>query len=371
MHLGSLGANFDIYRREEFWHDARLASDAGVFLARYVELMPDLSTHGRHFPPGNALLLARWSSVFGPSAFAAGVLVLLCASAALPIVYLALRELVAERAARQGALLVALAPSFLDFACTAMDAVFLLVAAVAWWLGLRAFGPRGRAKGAVAAGLALFAAAFFSFSALPLALALAVYAVLARRAASWRPLAIAGATFAAGALVLWSASGFALWDCFLAAHEHAQGFMARVRGEHPRTEGWRIVGGNAVAFAIGAGVPLVAACATRLARGLREHALPRDAWMRAALPRDAWMRAAPPRDAWTRAVAIALVPMGALYWLETERVWLFALPWIAAVALADDDARAGAGFDDATVRWLAALALVQSFAMEALLFTLW
>ncbi len=341
MRCESLGANFDVYRGEEFLHDARAVGDASAFLAGYVERMPGLSTHGRHFPPGHALLLHAWGAWFGAGTFPAGVLVWLCAAAALPIVLLGLRELLEERAARQATLLVAIAPAFLDFACTAMDAVFLLVASIAWWLGLRAFGPHGRARDAAFAGLALLAASFFSFSALPLGLALTAYGVLGRRSASGLPLAVAGAAFFAGALALRAGTGFALWDCFLAAHEHAQAFMERVRAEHPRTELWRIVPGNAVAFAVGAGVALIAASGARLAR------------------------AGLPRDAWTRAALAALLVMCALYRLETERIWLFAVPWLAAIALARGP------LEDEDLRRLVAVAALQAFLLEVALFTLW
>lgn len=341
MPASSLGMNFNLYRDEEFWHDAQRIQDASAYLAHYVELMPRFSTHGKHFPPGHALLLHGVITTFGRSELAAGLVVLACALAALPLCWLALRELVRERAARQGALLVALAPAFLDFSCTAMDAVFLLVASLALWLGLRAFGPRGRTRDALLAGVALFAATFFSFSTLPLGFALAAYAFFARRGAAWRPLAQTGATYATCALALWLSTEFALWSSFFAGHEHAQAFMDRVRASKPHTERWRIVLGNPVAFALGAGIPLVAACAVRIAR----ERLPRDAWSRAAL--------------------VALALMSALHYLETERIWMYALPWIAALALAEGP------LEDRSLRRLAALSLAQAFVMEALLFTLW
>jgi hypothetical protein len=150
-----LGAQFTFYAREEFWQDARTITDLRGFVAHHVELAPQLSTHGRHFPPGHTVLLHALQRVFGTDTLVAGTAVLALASLALPCTFMALREIATERAARQGALLVACAPSFLDFACTAMDAVFLLLAAIATWLGLRAFGPRGRPLDAILTGVAL------------------------------------------------------------------------------------------------------------------------------------------------------------------------------------------------------------------------
>lgn len=341
MPAETLGVNFNLYRDEEFWHDAQRIEHVRAYLAHYVELMPQFSTHGKHFPPGHALLLASVIAGFGKSELAAGAVVLTCAVAALPFAWLALRELVGERAARQGALLVACAPAFLDFACTAMDAVFFLAASVALWLGLRAFGARGRSLHALAAGVALCVATFVSFSALPLGFVLAAYALWTRRLAAWRPLAIVGATYAACVSALWIATDFSLVACFEAGHAHAQAFMGRARDVRPNTERWRLVLGNGVAFAAGAGAPLVAACAARFAGG------------------------GVPRDAWTKAVVVALALMCAIHYLETERIWIYALPWIAAVALVRGP------IDARSLRVLVALSLAQALAMEIALFTLW
>jgi hypothetical protein len=50
---------------------------------------------------------------------------------------------------------------------------------------------------------------------------------------------------------------------------------------------------------------------------------------------------------------------------ETERIWLYATPWLAAIAVADRP------FADGSLRLLLGLGCAQALAMEALLFTLW
>ena len=54
-----------------------------------------------------------------------------------------------------------------------------------------------------------------------------------------------------------------------------------------------------------------------------------------------------------------------LFTLETERIWLFTLPWIAALAVARG------AWSDGALRSLLALAFAQALAFEVLLFTLW
>ncbi|MBL8862865.1 MAG: glycosyltransferase family 39 protein [Planctomycetes bacterium] len=339
--LEELGQNFDLYRHEEFWHDALAIGSASDFLARHVELLPTLSTHGRHFPPGHALLLHAVVWLCGPSLLAAGALVLAAASLGVVAAWQALREVLDERASRQAALLVAGAPAFLDFAATSMDAVFFLPASLALWAGLRAGGPRGGVRAGALAGVALLLAAFLSWSALPLGLLLCLHASGARGRRAWPAVAAAGLTFASGALALGLLAGWSILEAFPASLEHARAFMADVRASRPRAEPWRAWLGNPLAFALGAGVPLVALAACH-------------AW------RTGW-----PREACARAALITLAVMSALYDLETERVWIFALPWLAAVGLASGALAPG------RLRLLLGLALLQALVLEALLFTLW
>jgi hypothetical protein len=320
--VAGLGSQFDIYRNEEFLHDARRITDLPTFLDRYVELMPTLSLHGQHFPPGHAVLL----HVFGAGTLAAGVTVLAFASIGVLLAWRVLAELVEDRAARQGALLLFAAPSLLDFSCTSMDAVFLAFATLAWWLSLR---------NAWLAGAALLLATFFSFSALPVGLAIGLFAVLRRK---WIPLGRILVAYAAGALLLFVATGFPIWSCFLEARQSNSALMANAIGGDPGSLWGSLSLGNATAFLIGAGCGLVAA-ATRGRLG----------------------------DPLVRATLLTLLAMtcGGIYFLETERIWLFALPWLSAVAVSAGPLDAG------SLRRVLAIGLGQALLFETALFTLW
>ena len=336
--LGGLGAQFDLYQDEEFLHDARRIGNLAVFLDRYVELMPTLSLHGQHFPPGHAVLLHLAARLFGPGTLAAGLVVLAFAAAGVHLAWRSLEELGGERAARQGALLLLAAPALLDFACTSMDAVFLAFAMLAWWLGLRALRADSGFPRAWLAGLAFALATAFSFSALPLGLAWLLLAFLRpgadrRRSAAVLLNVLAGA--AAGVLALYVATGFPIWSCFLRARELNAALMARASGGDPFALGAFLPLGNATAFLLGAGIGLVVAAIARS------------------------------RIALAALLALAAMSLGGIYFLETERIWLFALPWLAASAIARGP------FDDRSLRALLAVGLAQALAFETALFTLW
>lgn len=344
--LGELGGQFDLYRNEEFLHDARGIANLPDFLDRYVDLMPTLSLHGQHFPPGHAVLLHLAARLLGPGAFAAGLVVLAFAAAGVLLAWRAFEELVEDRAARQGALLLLAAPALLDFTCTSMDAVFFFSATLAWLCALRALrGGSGTAR-AWLAGAALCLAALFSFSAIPVGLAIVLYAIFRGRSAlrrtAWILLHMLAGTTAC-ALLLFVATGFPIWSCFLRAREQNAALMRRAAGADPASLWGLFSLGNATAFLAGAGLGLVAAtCAA--ARGGRST-----------------------REPVSRASLLALLAMtlGGIYFLETERIWLFALPWLVASAVS------AGPFDDRSLRRLLGVGLAQALLFEAALFTLW
>lgn len=344
--LAELGQAFEIYPTDEFLHDARGIVSAGAFLQHYVERMPELSLHGSHFPPGHALLLYAVGRVFGFGALPAGIAVLVLFAAGALVCWTAFEERWPGKPARQAALLLLACPSFLDFACTSMDGAFLLFAALAWRAGLRALAPEGRAGQAVAAGVLLLVATCFSFSTIPLGLALFLYAALSGSGRPWQTalrLAWIGGAYALSALALFWATGLSLWKCLAAARENGMELMARAAGEDPRALTLQFWFGNPVAFAIGAGVALVPALVARI----RERPLFAEPFTPSVL------------------LALAAMSFGGIYFMETERVWLFALPWLALAAVSTGP------FDRTSMRLLLAGGLAQALAMEIGLFTLW
>ncbi len=364
--LGALGANLNLYRNEEFVHDAQkiaLMRDAQgrtgvpVFLEHYVEAMPQLSLHGQHFPPGHALWAFAVQRVFGPSATAQALAVLGAFVLAATVSFFALRTLLDEAAARQAALLCLCAPSMLDFACTSMDAVFLLWAALAWLAGVRALRAQSERPSlgiALATGALLGVAALASFAALFVALALLLNALESPRrrrspwSQTWRALSAIGAGFALFLVVFWFATGFAWWDCLQHARTSGLELMTRILKGPPTSRWLELSVGNLGAFLLGGGVALVAATlATHRVAGSAGVENASRSWTIAALS------------------TLALMSFGGLFFMETERIWLFSVPWLAACAVTP------AAWSARTLRGLLAVALVQSLLAEALLFTLW
>jgi hypothetical protein len=72
-------------------------------------------------------------------------------------------------------------------------------------------------------------------------------------------------------------------------------------------------------------------------------------------------------ETWTPAALLTLAAMtlGGIYFMETERVWLFALPWIALAAVS------AGPFERGALRLILFGGWLQTLAMETGLFTLW
>lgn len=361
--LGELGSQFTIYRDEEFWFDALripLMSDAQgrsgvpVFLAHYVEVMPRLSLHGQHFPPGHALFLRAVASASGDSLQAAGAAVLAAAALGVIAAYGALRELLDERAARQGALFLVALPPYLDFACTSMDAVFFLGSSLALWAALRALRADAWLVSALVAGLAFALAALASFAVLPLGLVVALYAVVlvVRKERAPAPVARAllglAVGFVAGLGLVWLATGFAWWTCLLHARESGLALMTRVLKGPPSSRWLELSFGNAAAFAVGVGVAAAALGLARLVPPARR------------VPGRAY-------ESWTIAVGLAFLALafGGLFFLETERIWLFLLPPFVGAALPREGVSRGG------LALLLGTSFLHALLLEVLLFTLW
>jgi hypothetical protein len=152
-----------------------------------------------------------------------------------------------------------------------------------------------------------------------------------------------GASYAACALALFGVTGFALWDCVLHGRAGGIALMTETLGGPPGRHWARFSYGNLAAFAIGSGIPLVGLAAARLRAG----SLGADRFTLPAL------------------ATLAILGAGGLFFLETERIWLFAMPWLAAIAAS------GARITDGALRLALAVGLAQAFLLEALLFTIW
>jgi hypothetical protein len=291
------------------------------YLDRFAELVPSQPVNVAGHPPGPLLLVHALGidSAAGLAALCIGA-----GSLTAPLTYALARALQPERTARIAALLAAFAPVVLLDGVTSLDYVF-----AALGTGAAALLVRGRA---LAGGIALAVAAHFSWALLGAA-AWAALVVALRNGA--RP-ALTIAVGCAAATVALDAALAGIWgyDPIGTLHATAAVYDHSIASARPYPF-W--VAGSVVAWGVMLGPP-IAAAAVRGVVHLQAAAV-------------------------ALAAVLAVAAIAGFTKAETERIWLFLVPFActaAAPALADR-----------RLRPILALLAAQALIVQALFATVW
>ncbi len=297
--------------------------NVGTFLDRFDALVPNLPVHPSGHPPG---LVVTLQALGLDTAQGAAALVIVVGALATPALYALARELFDEATARVAALLFVFVPTSLLYGATSGDALFATLAVLA------AAGLVSGRRSLVLVGAAMLAiASFYSYALL----GAAAWAVLVR----WRRFGLGGAVrvalLCAGALLGFYLSLYLFTGFDLIASIEATNVRYREGIANIRPYLFYFFGSPAAyVFMLGA-----------------------VAWYAA--------RALAVREATALALALVILVavVGGYTKAETERIWLFLVPFACLAA-----ARGLRGTALAPI--LVALA-TQAFAIEVLFDTRW
>jgi methylthioxylose transferase len=295
----------------------------GHFLSNFPDITAKLPIQAQGHPPG-LLLTMHYLGIDTAPGLAA--LTILVGALATPLLYLLARELASEAEARAAALLFVFVPTSLLYGATSADALFATLGVLPA-VGLLARRPANRVLGA--AGLTL--AVFFSYALL----AVGAWAALVRwrregLGAALRLAAICAAVLVVLFIALDLATGFNLVDAIRATDDRYREGIARLR---PYAF-WFF--GSPAAFVL-----MLGPIAWFAARSL----------------------AAKEASAVALATVIAISVVAGYTKAETERIWIFLVPF-ACLAAARSLPR----------RWLTPVlvgATAQAVLIEIFLFTKW
>ena len=340
------GTELLLFKGEEILEDARAAKSVSELMRTYTDRQPTLSLHGRTKPPGFAVLFRAMLTLLPDSLRLFGLILTFVAGLAILEAY-ALAYLLdgSERRARAAALVAATAPPAVLFGAVSLDAVFATVAGGAFVLTAWELVRPGSGKRA-AIGFAVFVMLMLSYSGFVAGLLCAAWLALER----WRQprfLARTALDVAVGVLapflVLAAVTGFNAWTCFANAVHLNTELMTGVIGKSIKSFGvWSYASvGNLLAFAVALGPAVTGAL------GLLR-------------PGDLAGRAR--TLAYASAVSFALACFGGIYLMETERIFLFFVPIVAALAVRPAEA---------DLRLTITLSAVTALVLEVLLFTYW
>jgi hypothetical protein len=290
------------------------------FLRDYARLMPELPLHCRHHPPGGPLLLWTVAVVFAPGPFTASLVTILIAGLAAPAVYLLAREVLDEAPARLAAGLFLLAPNVVCYSATCMDAVFMVP--LVWSFYFLWHGQRGQPLlyglgGGMAASLASLLTFSVSFVALwSVVLLLTAAFDRTRLRNTVLTLSVALITALAFYLLLFAWSGYeplaVLRQAFAGQDEVMKG-----RGHNSLRQSAHFAVGNLFAFLFCSGLPVVWLWATQTVREARGSTASSARWLLLSF-----------------VLTLLLVDLAPLYTLETERIWIFLVGFLAIGAAA-------------------------------------
>jgi hypothetical protein len=347
---------YTVHRRSDYIGAIETIVSPRVFLQDYSRLMPQLPLHCRTHPPGGPLVLWTVARFFAPGPIAASLVTIFLAALAAPAVYLLARDVLGEPSAQVAAGLFLLAPNVAAYSATSMDAVFM--SPLVWSMYFLWHGRYGRwfACG-LAGGVSTSIAALMTFSTSFIALwsvvviGLTVLFDRPRMKSTMFTLAVALVASAVfyGLLNAWSGyNPLAVFAQALAGQEEAM----MGRGHSSVRQSLHFAVANLIAFGFCSGLPVVLLWFRQTARELATTTISDARWLLLSF-----------------AAALLLVDVAPLYTLETERIWMFLVGFLAIGASARVTSSAG----PCSMLVLAALLLQagQTILMEVLFDWVW
>ena len=349
---------YTVHRRSDYIGAVEAIHTPRAFLYDYRRLMPDLALHCRTHPPGGPLLLWAIAQLFGRGAFAASMVTILLSSLAAPAVYLLARDLLDEVPARLAAGFFVLAPSVACYSATCMDAVFMVP--LVWSFFFVWHGSNGRPLvWGVAGGVSGWVAAMMTFSTSFVALWALVLLMVTlffdrpRRRGMLLMLATAVATSVICFGLLYAWSGYdplaVLRQAFVNQDEEMQG-----RGHSSLRQSLHFAVTNLIAFLFCAGLPAALGWLRQSAREIKPSTATAARWPLVSF-----------------GVAFFLFDVAPLYTIETERLWMFLVGFLAIGAAAQLDQEAGSIASSPLVTTALLLQAGQTILMEVLFDWVW
>jgi hypothetical protein len=305
----------------EFKKDIPAFTDVRDVLRNYVERMPKLEWYGQHYPPGNLILLMIEKHL-GIPGMTKAIVCLFTIATVFPLWHLAKALELDDVATSAALLLFAATTGVLVFPTINTTSLVLFPGTVCLWTLVRALRT-GSIPHAVVCGLSFAFYLFFSFSASILGVLMALTTVLGLFFGAFGirnvvlTAAVAGGCVLVPIGLLYAASRFNLIACFIAA---VHGHQAQQGNEgFDDIKRWLLRStGNVVAYTMSI-VPLMV-----LAAGAVRHPpakAPADGGLNAAR---ALFIALP--------VTVAVAGFSGLFYVETERIWIFLTPVFALAA---------------------------------------
>jgi hypothetical protein len=336
----------------------RVADNPVKFTRDYSRLAPTLSLHSGTHPPGAVLYLWLVSRIVGKGIRTAAWAAIIGTSLAIIPFHLLARTLYNERVSWYAVAMYVVTPSLVLFGATSMDGVFLFFPILAAYF-FHTSWKRGPIPYSILTGLTLVVAMFFTFVTVAIGLIFTLEAILSYRVFPlwgrvWKNLVYAGATFAVTYCIIYWLTGYNVIDAFRSATRLSEVYRGSIYID--LAQYFHISVTNLMAFFIGTGVVTTALW-----------------WRHIVHASSQWITRSASTDfvqlAFT--LAILLLAFSTIFCMETERVWMFLMPFAILAAAKELDRYQQAHQRPNTWQVVLILLFSQTFATQLLLYTHW
>ena len=342
---------------KEYIDDVPKFSSIGDILQHYADRATTLTRHAGTHPPGAVLTLWLVTQLFVYNYMVKAWLIILSAPLVLIPIYRLATKLHDRRTAVYALSLYLVTPNAVLYTAICMDAFFALF--LVFSLYLICDPARQTTTGAILTGLSLAISMFFTFATTFLGLyfiALTVAAYFWKRqefANHLVALTVSGTTFCLVYLIVYALTGYNLLANLMAAMEVDESVIGTGYETLPRY--FLVSGTNLFGFFTLIGVPTVVFCFRQLSKEIHQLLTRQECSI--FLP----------------AYIVVLIPIAfsTLYMTETERIWLFMVPFVLIPAAKNLATYVEQQQNDWLFYIVVSLLFVQTLGFEILIDTRW
>ena len=342
---------------KEYIDDVPKFASIGDILQHYADRATTLTRHAGTHPPGAVLMLWLVTRLFVYNYMVKAWLIILSAPLVLIPIYRLATKLHDRRTAVYALSLYLVTPNAVLYTAICMDAFFALF--LVFSLYLICDPARQTTTGAILTGLSLAISMFFTFATTFLGLyfiALTVAAYFWKRqefANHLVALTVSGTTFCLVYLIVYALTGYNLLANLMAAMEVDKSVIGTGYETLPRY--FLVSGTNLFGFFTLIGVPTIVFCFRQLSKEIHQLMTRQESSI--FLP----------------AYIVVLIPIAfsTLYMTETERIWLFMVPFVLIPAAKNLATYVEQQRNDWLFYIVVSLLFVQTLGFEILIDTRW
>ena len=303
---------------DSFYADVPKVKNLAVFLRDYTKILPTLRWHSHTHPPGGAIFQWAVARIFGHGMLQASIAIIVFTSQTIIPIFLLAQQLYGRKIAIISCAFFILAPNVIMYTATCMDGVFAVFPI--WSVYLFYKGLCGKTiLYSILTGFSLAIAMILNYTTVCIGVffiaAAALYFLFDRQNFSivFRSLLISATVFFLFYLILYAYPGYNILSCLKASIKEDENSWGTGYGDVAQYFFRSIT--NLAAFLLCVGIPSAVLWLREVIKNLTKKG-----------------RKNPDIYVLAYFIGLIFIAFSTLFTLETERIWLFMVPFIAIPA---------------------------------------